>query len=150
MKPVLFALAMAAFGSPLLAGDGGIIRKESAQGVAETVDALQATMQVAGLKIFARVNHGAGAKAVGEDIGASELLIFGSPKVGTPAMMDDPLSGLYLPLKVLVYEDTGGTTWIAYEDPEKSLAHLGGVSSDAPYLQVMKGALGKFSGYVAK
>lgn len=150
MKRILFSIAMALAATPLVAGDGGIIRKESAQDVSATVDALQGAMETAGLKIFARVNHGAGAKSVGEDIGGSELLIFGSPKVGTPAMLDDPLSGLYLPLKVLVYEDTGGTTWIAYEDPEKSLAHLGGVSGDAPYLKVMQGALGKFTGSVAK
>ena len=150
MKSLLLAGAIALVATVSVAGDSGIIRKESAQGVTETVDALQAAMEGAGLKIFARVNHGGGAKSVGEDVGESELLIFGSPKVGTPAIKDDPLSGLFLPLKVLVYEDGTGKAWIAYEDPEKMLTDLGGVGKDAPYLQVMKGALGKFTGAVAQ
>ena len=150
MKSFIAAAIVSLMALPLFAGESGLIRKESAQGVSATVDALTTAMEGAGLNIFARVNHGAGAKSVGEDIGASELLIFGSPKVGTPAIKDDPLAGLYLPLKVLVYEDTGGTVWVAYEDPEKTLTHLGGISESAPYLQVMKGALGKFTGAVAK
>ena len=150
MKSLLMAGALSLIASFAAAGDSGIIRKEAAQGVSATVDALAGAMEGAGLKIFARVNHGAGAKSVGEDVGASELLIFGSPKVGTPAIQDDPLSGLFLPLKVLVYEDTGGTVWVAYEDPTETLSHLGGVAEDAGYLNVMKGALGKFTGSVAK
>lgn len=150
MKTLLFASALALASTSVAAGDGGIIRKESAQGVSQTVDALVTTMEGAGLKIFARVDHGAGATSVGEDIGASQLLIFGSPKVGTPAIKDDPLAGLFLPLKVLVYEDGAGQAWIAYEDPKAMLTPLGGVGDSAPYLQVMTGALAKFSGSVAR
>ncbi|MEO0379234.1 MAG: DUF302 domain-containing protein [Pseudomonadota bacterium] len=141
---VIVTLAGAAF-----AGGSGLVLKEATAGVSETVDALVSTMEGAGLNIFARVDHGAGAVSVGEDVGASQLLIFGSPKVGTPAIKDDPLSGLFLPLKVLVYEDGTGKTMIAYEDPTEMLSPLGGVSKDAPYLAVMSGALAKFSGSVA-
>ncbi len=133
-----------------MAGDNGILRKESAQGVTETVDALVIAMEGAGLKIFARVDHGAGAKSVDADVGDSQLLIFGNPKVGTPAIQDDPVSGLFLPLKVLVFDDGTGKTMIAYEDPKEMLGHLGGVSDDAPYLKVMAGALAKFTDSVAK
>jgi len=132
-----------------MAGDNGIERKKAAQGVSETVDQLVSTMEEAGLKIFARVDHGAGAQSIGEDIGASQLLILGNPKVGTPAIKDDPVSGLFLPLKVLVYEDAG-QTWIAYQKPADMLGPLGGVSDDAPYITVMTGALGKFTDSVAE
>ncbi|MEM6373942.1 MAG: DUF302 domain-containing protein [Pseudomonadota bacterium] len=142
---LIFGLAGAA-----LAGDNGILRKKAAAGVNDTVDQLVETMEAAGLKIFARVDHGAGAASIGETIGASQLLIFGNPKVGTPAIKDDPVAGLFLPLKVLVYEDTTGQTMIAYEDPTEMLARLGGVSEDAPYLKVMTGALAKFTGAVSQ
>ncbi|WP_299283103.1 DUF302 domain-containing protein [uncultured Tateyamaria sp.] len=141
-----FILAMT---GAAMAGDNGIERKKAAAGVAETVDQLVAAMEGAGLKIFARVDHGAGAQSIGEDIGASQLLIFGNPKVGTPAIKDDPVSGLFLPLKVLVYED-GGQTWIAYQKPADMLGPLGGVAEDAPYINVMTGALGKFTDAVAE
>ncbi|MFL4470715.1 DUF302 domain-containing protein [Tateyamaria armeniaca] len=133
-----------------IAGDNGIIRKEAAASVTETVDQLVSAMEGAGLNIFARVDHGAGAASIGDDVGASQLLIFGNPKVGTPAIKDDPVSGLFLPLKVLVYEDGTGKTMIAYEDPTEMLTRLGGVSEDAPYLAVMTGALAKFTGAVAQ
>ncbi|MEL6809697.1 MAG: DUF302 domain-containing protein [Pseudomonadota bacterium] len=149
MKILAMAAVMIAMAGAALAGDSGIVRKEATAGVTETVDALVETMEGAGLTIFARVDHGAGAVSVGEEVGASQLLIFGSPKVGTPAIKDDPVSGLYLPLKVLVYEDGTGKTMIAYEDPTEMLSPLGGVSEDAPYLKVMTGALAKFTGTVS-
>ena len=149
MKLMATAAVIVALAGAAMAGDSGIVRKEAKGGVTETVDALVATMEGAGLTIFARVDHGAGAVSVGEDVGASQLLIFGSPKVGTPAIKDDPVSGLFLPLKVLVYEDVTGKTMVAYEDPTEMLSPLGGVSEDAPYLKVMTGALAKFTGTVA-
>ncbi len=136
--------------SAAMAGENGILRKTASASVTETVDALVEAMKGAGLTIFARIDHGAGAQSIGEDIGASQLLIFGNPKVGTPAIKDDPMSGLFLPLRVLVFEDGTGATMIAYEDPTEMLGRLGGVSEDAPYLAVMAGALAKFTDNVAE
>ena len=127
---ILMALVMSVFmAGAVMAGDNGIVRKEAAAGVGETVDALAAAMEGAGLTIFARVDHGAGAQSIGADVGASQLLVFGNPKVGTPAIQDDPVSGLFLPMKVLVYEDGTGKVMIAYEEPAEMLGPLGGVSS---------------------
>ena len=41
-------------------------------------------------------------------MGKSKLFIFGNPKAGTPFMQAEPLFGLDLPLKALVYEDGDG------------------------------------------
>ncbi|WP_299042790.1 DUF302 domain-containing protein [uncultured Tateyamaria sp.] len=128
-----------------MAGDNGIIRKEAAGSVVETMDKLQAALEGAGLTIFARVDHGAGAQGVGEDIGASQLLIFGNPKLGTQAMLDDRTAALFLPMKVAVYENESGATVIAYEAPAEMLGQLGGIATDAAYVQTMTGALGKFT-----
>ena len=143
---ILVALAMSLFlTGTAMAGDNGIIRKTSAKGVVETMDALQAALEGAGLTIFARVDHGAGAQGVGEDIGPSQLLIFGNPKLGTQAMLDDRAAALFLPMKVAVYADVTGQTTIAYEAPAAMLGQLGGVSEDATYVQTMTKALGKFT-----
>src|SRR6056297_705037 len=136
MKHVLFAASLALAAAPGFAGDNGLVRKDSA---------MVASMQAAGITVFARVDHGAGAQSIGEDIGASQLLIFGTPKVGTPAIQDDPVAGLYLPLKVLVFENAMGDTRIVYQDPAAMLGALGGVSEDAPYLRTMSGALVRFT-----
>lgn len=145
MKHWIIGAGMAVAATLATAGDNGMMRKDSALGVTETVDAMVATMESNGITIFARVDHGAGAQSIGEDIGASQVLIFGNPKVGTPAIKDDPVAGLFLPLKVLVYEDAMGATQIVYEEPAAMLGDLGGVSDDAAYLNVMAGALKNFT-----
>ena len=149
MKHWIIGAGMAVAATLATAGDNGMMRKDSALGVTETVDAMVAAMESNGITIFARVDHGAGAQSIGEDIGASQVLIFGNPKVGTPAIKDDPVAGLFLPLKVLVYEDAMGDTKIVYEDPAEMLGNLGGVSGDAEYIRTMTGALARFTDMAA-
>lgn len=138
----------------LLAGGAGaseddILKVKAAGDVPATMDALEAAVEGAGATVFARVDHSGGASSVGMQIPASQILIFGNPKLGTPAMIDDPLAGLFLPLKVLVYEDGQGQVWLAYEDPEETLDDLPGISDDAGYIAKMRGALGKLTGKAA-
>ena len=47
----------------------------------------------------------------------AKLLIFGSPKAGTPLMQAAPSTAIDLPLKILVTEDPAGKTWISYNSP---------------------------------
>ena len=125
-----------------------IVTVPAAGSVPETVEKLTAAIDGAGAKVFAIVNHGAGAESIGEDVGDMQLVIFGNPKVGTPAIAADPLSGLDLPLKVLVYETANGTV-LAYEAPAAMLGDRS-VPGDAPFLNVMSGALGKLTGAAAE
>ncbi len=69
--------------------------------------------------------------------------------LGTPAMQDDLLAGLYLPLRVLVYQDAAGQVWLAYDDPEKMFEDLDNIGDDAGYVAKMKGALGKLTAHAA-
>ena len=64
-----------------------------------TMDALEAAVTGAGATVFARVDHAAGAEGIGMALTPAQLLIFGNPALGTPAMQADPLAGLYLPLQ---------------------------------------------------
>ena len=111
---------------------------------ASVMDRLETVVTEAGATVFARVNHGAGAESVGMPLPASEVLIFGNPKLGTPAMQDDILAGLFLPLKVLVYMDGEGQTWIAWEEPEETFDDLD-VDDDAEYIEKMEKALENFA-----
>ncbi len=115
--------------------------------VAEVTDRLEAAVTGAGATVFARVDHGAGAEKVGMSIGASQLLIFGNPALGTPAIQADPLAGLYLPLKVLVYEDAEGV-WLVYEPPAETFDDLA-VPEDAEVIGKMTGALAKLTAAAA-
>ena len=118
----------------------GPMMKAASGSVADTVAALSTAIEGAGAKVFAVVDHGAGAEKVGEDVGEMQLVIFGNPAVGTPAILDDPMAGLHLPLKVLVFENAEGATEMAWESPAAMLAGLD-VPADADYLGKMAGAL---------
>ena len=93
----------------------------------------------------ADLDHGAAAAGAGLDLDDAPLVIFGNPKIGTPAMQADPLAGLYLPMKVLVYEDSDGQTWLVYEDPAEMFDDLD-INDDAEFVQKMTGALAKLTG----
>lgn len=129
--------------SPAQAND--IIQVEAKGDVAATTDALEAAVKGAGATVFARVDHSAGAANVGLELADAQVLIFGNPKLGTPAMKEDALAGLFLPLRVLVYEDTEGQVWLAYQDPAAMLGPLEGTSAEAEYLTKMTGALKKLT-----
>ncbi len=83
----------------------------------DTMDRLEAAVKAKGLTVFARIDHAAGAAAVGLTLRPTELLIFGNAQGGTPLMQADQAIGIDLPLKALVYEDANGKVWLAYNNP---------------------------------
>jgi uncharacterized protein (DUF302 family) len=80
------------------------------------MDRLVAALARRGTAVFARVDHGGGARAAGLELADEELLIFGDPRVGTLLMQSDPEIGYELPLRVLVWE-AAGQTRIGYRLP---------------------------------
>lgn len=95
----------------------GLITAKSNFGAKETADRLAAALEAKGMTVFARIDHAAGAKQAGLELGPTELLIFGSAKAGTPLMQASPVVGIDLPLKALIWRDGSGTVWLTYNDP---------------------------------
>lgn len=93
-----------------------VLSYKSAFDVATTIDRLVALLTEKGLKIFARIDFSADAKAAGLSLRPEQLLIFGSPKAGTPLLQSSPSVGLDLPLKALAYEDADGVTHVLVND----------------------------------
>ena len=106
----------------------GLIAVKSPYEVRETLDRLEANAKQRGLKVFARIDHTAGAASVGKTLRPTEVLIFGNPQGGTPFMECAQSVGIDLPLKALAWQDEQGQVWLAYNDPE-FLAKRHGVSS---------------------
>ncbi|WP_235927797.1 DUF302 domain-containing protein [Falsiruegeria mediterranea] len=142
MRALIWAGLLAITGGAAMAQD--IIKVKTDKTVQGAMDALETVVGNAGATVFARVDHAAGAVKVDLELADSQLLVFGSPKLGTPAMQVDPLAGLFLPLKVLAYQDADGQVWLAYEDPKHTMSDLDGVS-DAPVIEKMQGALKKLT-----
>lgn len=142
IRPLALAFALSFSGVSAMAAD--LIQKTSPHSVTDTIDRLSAAVEEAGAKVFARVDHAAGAERVGTDLRPTQMLMFGNPKLGTPAMLAAQSSGLDLPLRVVAYEDADGVVYVAYHDPA-NLAGDHGIPADAEVLTKMSGALGKLT-----
>lgn len=86
--------------------------------VAETTAKLEGLLRAKEMKIFARIDQAAEAKAVGLDMRPMMLVIFGNPQAGTPLMLQHPSLAMDLPLKALVWESADGKVWLSYNSPE--------------------------------
>jgi uncharacterized protein (DUF302 family) len=95
----------------------GLITIRSGNGPKMTADRLEAEVRSKGLTLFARIDHAAGASAVGLELRPTEVLIFGNAKGGTPLMQAAQTMGIDLPLKALVWQDAAGDTFLSYNDP---------------------------------
>lgn len=96
----------------------GIIDKPSNHSVDETVEKLEDILQSKGVALFALVDHSGEAEKLGMKMRPTKLLIFGSPKAGTPLMVAAPSIAIDLPLKILVWEDGQGRVWVSYNSPD--------------------------------
>ena len=95
----------------------GIVDLPSNHSVDQTVEKLKGILNEKGVTLFALVDHSGEAEKVGMKMPPTKLLIFGSPKAGTPLMLAVPSIAIDLPLKVLVWEDSSGNVWISYNSP---------------------------------
>ena len=122
----------------------GLVRVGSRYSFEETVRRLQAAFAEKGLQVFALVDHSGEAEKVGLKMRPTKLLVFGSPKGGTPLMVAAPSLAIDLPLKALVAEDGDGRVSVTYNDRQylkerhgvqeeliKNLAGAGGVIGKA-------------------
>src|SRR5271170_2208693 len=98
--------------------DNGIITGPSNHSVNEIVEKLKAILQAKGVTLFAVIDHSGEAAKAGLKMPPTKLLIFGNPKGGTPVMLAAPSSAIDLPLKLLVWQDADGKTWLSYNDPK--------------------------------
>ncbi len=114
-------LLLAAVFAVMLAGSAvardKLVTRASPHTAKVTMDKLVAALEAKGIKPVARIDHAAAAKANGLDLKPTEVVLFGNPKLGTPLMQASRTAALDLPMKVLVWEDDKGKTWIGYTAP---------------------------------
>jgi uncharacterized protein (DUF302 family) len=96
----------------------GIIDVPSRYTVPETLARLQSVLKEKALTVFALIDHSGEAGKAGLTMRPTQLLIFGSPKGGTPLMVAAPRLAIDLPLKALAWQDEHGQVWLSYNSPE--------------------------------
>jgi uncharacterized protein (DUF302 family) len=98
--------------------DKGLVNLSSGRSVMETVRRLEAAITAKGIQVFAIIDHSGEAEKAGLKMRPTKVVIFGSPKGGTPLMVAAPSLAIDLPLKALVWEDAEGKVWVTYKSPE--------------------------------
>jgi uncharacterized protein (DUF302 family) len=97
--------------------EADLVTLPSSLGVSETIERLKTLLDQKKIHVFAHIDHAAGAEKVGQSLRPTQVLIFGNPQAGTPLMQNRQTIGLDLPLRVLVYEDETGKTFLTYHRP---------------------------------
>jgi uncharacterized protein (DUF302 family) len=85
--------------------------------VEEATGRIESAVRAAGMKVFARIDQAAEARAAGLAMPPAVVLLFGNPKAGTPLMVARPTTAIDLPLKALVWQDESGASWLTYNTP---------------------------------
>jgi uncharacterized protein (DUF302 family) len=146
MRIVSAALLLALTASSAMAET--LMTQESQFSVKETLDRLTTALDAKGIKVVARVDHAAGAKAVGMELPPTEVLMFGNPKLGTPLMQANPMIGLDLPMKVVAWQDKAGKVHVSYTKPADLKARYG-ISDREDQFKAMEAALFALTGAAA-
>lgn len=137
-------VAATALISQTAAAQEGLVAVKSPHSVAETLDKLTAVLESKGMNIFTRINHAEGAAGAGLELRATEVLVFGNPKVGTPLMQCAQSVAIDLPQKMLAWEGDDGQVYLGYNDPMHLKARHGIEGCDE-VLGKVAGALGNFA-----
>jgi uncharacterized protein (DUF302 family) len=114
------AVVAASFAFPAAANDG-LTTLRSAGSWDLTKMRLLEAINARNFTIFAQIDHAAGAASVGGKLRPTHLVIFGSPRGGTPLMACDQKAGIDLPLKALIWQDESGAVQVTANAP----AYLG-------------------------
>ncbi len=125
MKVIVLGLllcAMNALGEEVQAERSGMVTLRSAHDFHTTAQGLAAAMEQKGMRVFQRIDHAKNARAVGISLRPTEVFIFGNPAVGSKLMQCSQSVALDLPQKALVWTDSAGQVWVAYND----MAYLAG------------------------
>jgi uncharacterized protein (DUF302 family) len=96
----------------------GMVHISTSYSVEDALGKLQAILKTKGIPVFALIDHSGEAAKIGMEMRPTRLLIFGNPKGGTPLMLAAPTIAIDLPLKILIWEDDQGKTWVTYNTPE--------------------------------
>jgi uncharacterized protein (DUF302 family) len=105
----------------------------------ETIGKLTAAITAAGATLFAQIDQSAAAQGAGLTLRPTTLLIYGNPKAGTPLMDAFPLTALDLPLKFLIWEESG-TVRVAYA-PVKTLVSRYDVTGEVQLVEALEHAV---------
>ena len=86
---------------------------------------LEAELNAREIPLFAKFDHAENARGAGLELRPTTVLVFGAPKVGTGLMQAGQSIALELPLRIGLWEDAAGSTWLAFPRIARMAAEYG-------------------------
>lgn len=120
------ALTVSAAAAPSYAADGGSdarVTVTSGKSFDQVTGALKSLVAKNGMMVMAQVDQGRMLSMTGLSLKAT-LFLVGNPTVGKELFEQSHAVGLYVPLRISVYEDTDGKTYVAYDKPSRLLGQF--------------------------
>ncbi|MBI3401473.1 MAG: DUF302 domain-containing protein [Acidobacteria bacterium] len=116
------ALAITAVAVPAYAADGAgtLVTVASSKSFEQVSDAVKSLVAKNGMMVMATVDQGKMLSMTGLSLKATVFLI-GNPTVGKQLFEQNHAVGLYVPLRIAVYTDTDGKTYVQYDKPSALL-----------------------------
>ena len=149
MKKTVMLIIMVMLLPMVVHADQGLITKQSAFSVKETIDRLENVLNKKGITVALRWAHHDKAAGAGIELRPTELLIFGNPKLGSHMFTSNQTAGIDFPMKALAWQDKDGKVWLTYNNPA-FLANRHGITDRGEIVAKMTGALNKFSDIATK
>jgi uncharacterized protein (DUF302 family) len=82
----------------------------------QTVDAFKMAVSKGGMMVMSTVDQGNMLKMTGREMKGT-LFLVSNPNVGKQVFEKDPAAGLYLPLRVYIYQGSDHKTYLSYDKP---------------------------------
>jgi uncharacterized protein (DUF302 family) len=95
----------------------------------QTVDAFKMAVSKGGMMVMSTVDQGNMLKMTGLELKGT-LFLIGNPTVGKQVFEHNPAAGLYLPLRVYIYQGSDGKAYLSYDKPSVVLKPFNNPSID--------------------
>ena len=119
--------AMIAFPSYAVGADHSFkaqrVEIQSSKSFEDVTDAIGKLVAKSGMMVMAEVDQGKMLSMTGLKLKA-RLFLVGNPTVGKKVFEQNHAVGLYVPLRIFVYNDASGKTFIAYDKPSSLLSQF--------------------------
>jgi len=119
---ILFAVSFA-HSSKILAQGSGLVTVQSKSSYDQTVAELKQAVAKGGMMVMSEINQGKMLEMTGIKLNAISIFV-GNPTVGNKLFTADRAVGFVVPIRVNVFENLDGKTYISYVKPSSQLASL--------------------------
>jgi uncharacterized protein (DUF302 family) len=120
---VILLLGASAQSSRLLAQDNSLRIVQSKAAFDQTVKHLRQLVSKNGMMVLSELNQGNVLSMTGLKLNAISLFV-GNPNIGKKLFTADRGVGIVIPVRVNVYENTNGKTYVGYFKPSAQLARF--------------------------